>query len=138
LTRVSTFAIIVIYHLKIPLQNKYPTARATTSPTIPIIISAVELLSYFPIICSSIVFYLKFILQICINEEQMYDNRLVSCNIWRVDCYYYKYTDSKHSSRFQQVMQNSLSGTFGSLVIDSQRRYVDSQEKFVFSLVQYC
>jgi hypothetical protein len=45
LTRVSTFAIIVIHHLKIPLQNKYPTARATTSPMIPIIMSAIELLS---------------------------------------------------------------------------------------------
>gem|GEM_PF-6459003 len=46
--------IIVVHHLRIPRQNKYPTPKATTSPMIPIIISAVELLSYFPIIFSNV------------------------------------------------------------------------------------
>ena len=39
----------------------------------------------------------------------------------------------EEDARFQRVMQSSQLGTFGSLVVDSQGRYVDSQEKFVFS-----
>lgn len=42
------------------------------------------------------------------------------------------------SSSFRLFAKVLLLGTFGSLVVDSQGRYVDSQEKFVFSHAQYC